>query len=187
MSNGSHKPQWSYSKDQGSVGPDEWPKYYQTGNRQSPIDVTVCECLLSSIWFGRKHTCCSDHLAHSLSSASLKDRKRLGVNDEKPRNTHGRKHSDSVNDDSDDQRRSISPASCSSSSHDLSNCNKEQGEEESFAELHVTYPSQKTRYCFTSRKIFIGYPRYISAVPLSNTGHSWQLNIPAELSAHTSK
>lgn len=182
MSDGTHKPHWSYRQEEGGLGPDEWPKYYRTGKRQSPIDITVCECLLASVCAGRQHTCCSEHLEHNLPN-SFRDKIQINAK----QSAHGRKHSNSLNDDSDDQRRSVSPASSSASSRISSQDPGNDSNREAVAETQITYKNQRTRYCLTNKKLFIGYPRYISAVPLSNTGHSWQINIPAELSAHTRK
>lgn len=46
---------------------------------------------------------------------------------------------------------------------------------------------QKTRFCRSNKKIFLGYPRYLQQLRLTNTGHGWQADIPIELSCHTCK
>lgn len=46
---------------------------------------------------------------------------------------------------------------------------------------------QNSRFCISNKKIFLGYPRYLNSMELQNTGHSWQVSLPEELSAHTRK
>lgn len=46
---------------------------------------------------------------------------------------------------------------------------------------------QRTRRCISNKKIFLGYPRYLSSMRLCNTGHNWQINLAPEISAHTRK
>lgn len=44
---------------------------------------------------------------------------------------------------------------------------------------------QNTRFCATNKKLFLGYPRYLNSIKLRNTGHAWQIDLPAELAEHT--
>lgn len=49
------------------------------------------------------------------------------------------------------------------------------------------HTGQNTRHCVSKRKIFLGYPRYLETVQLSNTGHNWQVDIPPEIGLNTRK
>lgn len=198
MSDG-HKHRWGYDSGQPEVaGPNEWPKHYKVGKHQSPIDITVCDCLLLPVG-GRDrdreplqnlHTCClSNNQLNSLSS-SLETKVRIdayessnkhGSQHQQRQQQHSRQHLTTADNDPEDRRRSQSSSSRSSADSAIQQLMLNNEDKAS------CYPNQRTRYCFTNKKIFIGYPRYIEAVPLCNTGHSWQINIPADLSVHTCK
>lgn len=189
MSDHGLKHRWGYNEQPGVVGPKDWPKHYTVGKNQSPIDITVCDCLLSTIG-GRVreplknlHTCCLSNNQLINLSTSLETKVRLDTYESTKRRSSQQYHRQLLgthDNDPDDRRRSSS--SSSRSSVDSTTQQLQLNEDKASC-----YKNQRTRYCITSKKIFIGYPRYISAVPLSNTGHSWQIDIPVDLSAHTCK
>lgn len=232
------QPHWGYESQQ--IGPSEWPKYYQTGKFQSPINILVDFCAItnnnsnqashhskhrtssSSSSKDNRPTCCCNGSAHDLELSSQQQKLATSLR---------RTHLDSIGeDDHNHQRNPSASASSSASSSPVQNtdssscdddydltratkCTKHQRSTSKHNSSLMTttttttkcvdcFPSahhgssapskgrslvseQNTRHCVSNKKLFLGYPRYMSNIQLCNTGHSWQINIPPELARHT--
>lgn len=118
MSQQQHK--WGYSGD--LIGPNEWPKYFHTGQHQSPINILVNNCRHVA-----QSTCCHQNDKHVYERQNIHDHKLVNDHEarlhERLRNSlqigsshHRRAHLDSVG--SEDHHRS--PSTSSSGSHNSS-------------------------------------------------------------------
>lgn len=192
---------WNYSDDD-ALGPSEWPKYFETGSSQSPINIIVDHCYLHRHSLGPAKGGAGATTKASTLHEQLE--RRLAVRGERLDSAVG-------HDDDDDANRAPSrrpePAerSPSSSSHNSSVSTDSTTSNDSPLEtskrrqhhhhdhhhnqrqMETARHAQNTRYCATNKKIFLGYPRYLNSVALSNTGHGWQVDMPSELACHTSK
>lgn len=178
---------WGYSND--SHGPSEWPKYYQAGELQSPINILIdlCDLHLS--------TCCGCALSEQWQS-DLNISKKNRDRDKILHTNHRRAHLDSIGNDEDDAHQR-SPSTSSTGSGQTAGHSSPDIDQYRANERHKVIncakmrrhagqvQTQNTRYCRTNKKIFLGYPRYLSSMQLCNTGHAWQINLPPELAHHT--
>lgn len=244
---------WGYSG--GLIGPNEWPKYFHTGQYQSPINILVNNC---------KHvtqsTCCHHHSGEAAESyqvkqkiqrdhqrsvheARLHDRLksslRIGSNRRAHLDSAGEDHHRSLSTSSSGSQNSSTSSSSpdhkgnknnnnnnndddntsggsSNNSSDYDQDGFEDEEEKNDKHTLTTLSSssssetttiryneykrqqhqtntccvtqvQNTRHCVSRKKIFLGYPRYLNAMQLCNTGHNWQVNLPPEIATHTRK
>jgi hypothetical protein len=194
---------WNYSDDD-ALGPNGWPKHFGAGDSQSPINIIVDHCYLNAC-SSKTRPCESGRLHEQLGN-------KLAIG----RAAARRDHLDSAGDDTNDsqyneldnenqlnvhqERRS--PSTSSNNSSVFSNDDAGQlvaahspshrhHHHHHHHHPHLEHGSsnrlQNTRYCGTNKKVFLGYPRYLNSVRLSNTGHGWQIDIPPELAYHTRK
>lgn len=193
--------QWDYLDDTGR-GPSEWSKFYPAGKLQSPINIQVDYCALHQSSCGN----CSPE-NHRQLSERIENGLRLGRESgpqQQPQQSARRHHLDSVgnDNDSDDPHESAKgehnerlASDClnlwknkklSNSPLQMRNAHAQQQQQQSD---RLTKPErrQNTRFCVTNKKIFLGYPRFLNTVKLSNTGHGWQVEMPPELACHTRK
>lgn len=163
---------WGYSAED---GPQKWPKLFGAGKFQSPINIQVGERL--------RLTCCA---GQPLASQQLKQ---------------GRHHLDSQGEEAHRRSPSANSRASTDTSTDSELFERRTGSAGSFsASLDSDLGSspcspspvapldkqhQQTRFVVSKRKLFLGYPRYLHSMQLCNTGHGWQVDLPAELAEHT--
>lgn len=180
---------WNYDASS-AKGPQGWSKYYETGERQSPINIVTSELYQSLA----NVTCCNGRLlCHDQDHKHLVDKTTTTttasnnnnnnnhltngnqIRQVQPQHHYRRPHLDSIGEDErDDDANSWAHNNTRSHRQPISRNSRlhEKGE-------------QLTKYCASKRKLFLGYPRYLDKIRVHNTGHNWQVNIPAELSVHT--
>lgn len=180
---------WGYTED--LIGPDEWPKHFKTGQYQSPINILLPDCCDR---FGQQQSCCKRDEIHE--TRRLPERMRLALRLSDKRRVHL---------DSEGETHQRSSSASSSASGSRSPVGRESEEDERSDDERESFESSKrrckqlqlqqqkmcqvqnTRRLVSHKKIFLGYPRYLSSMSLCNTGHNWQVNLPPELATHTRK
>lgn len=195
---------WGYAPDH-SVAPDQWPKYYATGAYQSPINILVdhCERLKGSTCCHSRpldEQCPATRLRDSLqvTPAAAKRRSHLDSAGEDQRHVNGSSGSSSKSsspsqhfygqddyDEDEHENSSGSARDCKETNSNNNNNNNDNQINRCYQKQAVL--QQNTRFCVSHKKIFLGYPRYLSTMQLCNTGHGWQVNLPGELATHTRK
>lgn len=203
--------EWTYD-DNDECGPKEWPKYYKTGDHQSPINILIDPQSASY----HAITCCAGRLKETLQIITNDSNKRN--HDSRHQQSHAiyRTHLDSIGehpngDDYNNCESSSPPGSTTSSNRssptqasgsdyfdedDSSNGEKDDGYSgqnkknkkcNNGQKKQIFRIRQNTRFCISNKKMFLGYPRYLNSMELENTGHSWQVTLPKELTTHTRK
>lgn len=200
-------PHWGYSK------PDEWCKRYPVGKNQSPINILVSNydqivqstCCNSISQHKHHHHHHGQHIiTERMASLCLTNGKPETLRPQKVwPDQQRRTHLDSVGCDDHHLRSSSTCSSVSAmSGASGSSCppspaaqNYEDSDSSDSAFPTATATGvdqgdnqklvQRTRFCTSNHKIFLGYPRYLSSMQLCNTGHSWQVSLPEELTSHT--
>lgn len=200
---------WNYSDDSGH-GPSNWHRYYPAGKQQSPINILVDFCELHQSGCSSCNST-SGQLAHQLERDLHLDDATLAHSNYQHWQQQRRSHLDSLGNEDEQQyyasdqtggSRSPSCVSEKSAGSDAvqaegkmsaNNCIALWKSKKSTSPLQVRnhqanqQSRRNTRYCVTNKKIFLGYPRFLNSLKLSNTGHGWQVDMPRELASHTRK
>lgn len=184
--------QWTYDDNDSSVGPSKWGKLYKAGRHQSPINILVEPNYLAL----KSATCCAGEVSDKLKLMQIEvrnaNRAHLNSTGEEARHPKFRPSTSGHSSACSSSNRS-SPTQNSSSDYDYDDDDDLRSDSQMFKEKNCLGKSrlqmqeQNTRFCVTNKKIFLGYPRYLNSLQLTNTGHSWQINLPPELEVHTRK
>lgn len=195
---------WNYD-DTTDRGPSKWPRLFGAGQRQSPIDIRTTTSATSEL------TCCQGRLLAHDAEQGLSGLK-LASSPPNRRHHHHRRHLDSIGEDNNNNNQD--PINTNSPSPDDGEWTKDLHERSGSAlsdssgapaspspdqltrawagtggtdpmHKHKHQHQQNTRYLISKRKLFLGYPRFLAQVELVNTGHAWQVNIPAAIGQHT--
>lgn len=195
---------WNYD-DLSPKGPRNWPKYCETGERQSPINIITSDLYQSLA----QVTCCNGRLI-CRDDQQQRDHKHIGdttttttsnnnnnnnhltngnqlrqVQLQQQHHSYRRPHLDSIGEDERDDDNDDDHKWPKSGAHNNTRHRQVIARESSRSKPYEKADEQLTKYCASKRKLFLGYPRYLDKIKIDNTGHNWQVNIPAELSTHT--
>lgn len=167
--------EWSYAPDDTHQGPTAWPRRFNAGQHQSPINIQVELKAIAG-------ACCRGQPLAERLDQQLKLADATGETAEARLSEEGRRSSTGSSSGTHSRRSSLGSGSSSSSS---STAGEPHNKRAASHRLAKTGERQNTRHCVSTRKIFLGYPRHLNQVRLCNTGHGWQLSLPDELAEHT--
>jgi len=193
---------WNYHEDDPTHGPHHWAHQYpDVGQAQSPIDIQID---YSDLQRHQDQVCCScDRLPlhkglQGLTIGHSNSGQPGGWSKESDgdpkRNEGGGSTGGQCNSEDDgclanarlaEGRNGLSAAEGEHLAREQSKCERLNEKKDSIRESEGE--RQRTRYCATNKKLFLGYPRYLDSIRLSNTGHAWQVDMPQELGQHTRK